>query len=126
MPFTEEKHRALLVEDDAGIRRLVERLLERRGIDVDSATDGETALAKLGSNHYKILILDLMVPKVNGFQIIDYIRDHKLDLPVAVVSAVSQQALTRLDLDIVKVVIPKPFDVDEFTKAILSLCENRD
>jgi len=126
MAFTEERHRALLVEDDAGIRRLVERLLERRGIDVDSATDGETALAKLGSSHYKILILDLMVPKVNGFQIIDYIREHKLDLPVAVVSAVSQQALTRLDLDIVKVVIPKPFDVDEFTKAVLALCEDGD
>lgn len=126
MALTEERHRALLVEDDAGIRRLVERLLERRGIAVDSATDGETALAKLGSNHYKILILDLMVPKVNGFEIIDYIKAQKLDLPVAVVSAVSQQALTRLDLDIVKVVIPKPFDVDEFTKAILDLCENAD
>ena len=123
MPFTEEKHRALLVEDDAGIRRLVERLLERRGIEVDSATDGETALAKLRSDQYRILILDLMVPKVNGFEIIDYIKEHNLDLPVAVVSAVSQQALTRLDLDIVKVVIPKPFDVDEFTKAILALCE---
>lgn len=126
MALTEERHRALLVEDDAGIRRLVERLLERRGIAVDSATDGETALAKLGSNHYKILILDLMVPKVNGFEIIDYIKAQKVDLPVAVVSAVSQQALTRLDLDIVKVVIPKPFDVDEFTKAILDLCENED
>ena len=126
MAFTEERHRALLVEDDAGIRRLVERLLSRRGIEVDSATDGETALAKLGSGQYKILILDLMVPKVNGFQIIDYIKEHKLDLPVAVVSAVSQQALTRLDLDIVKVVIPKPFDVDEFTKAVLALCEDGD
>ena len=126
MAFTEERHRALLVEDDAGIRRLVERLLARRGIEVDSATDGETALAKLGSGQYKILILDLMVPKVNGFQIIDYIKEHKLDLPVAVVSAVSQQALTRLDLDIVKVVIPKPFDVDEFTKAVLALCEDGD
>ena len=126
MAFTEERHRALLVEDDAGIRRLVERLLERRGIEVDSATDGETALAKLGSGRYKILILDLMVPKVNGFEIIDYIKEHKLDLPVAVVSAVSQQALTRLDLDIVKVVIPKPFDVDEFTRAIIKLCETVD
>jgi len=123
MAFTEERHRALLVEDDAGIRRLVERLLQRRGIEVDSATDGQTALDKLRTSSYTILILDLMVPKVNGFEIIDYIKREKLDLPVAVVSAVSQQALTRLDLDIVKVVIPKPFDVDEFTKAILKLCE---
>ena len=122
MPFTEERHRALLVEDDAGIRRLVERLLQRRNIEVDSATDGQTAIDKLRSGRYSVLILDLMVPKVNGFEIIEFIKREKLDVPVAVVSAVSQQALTRLDLDIVKVVIPKPFDVEEFTRAILQIC----
>ena len=122
MAFTEERHRALLVEDDAGIRRLVERLLQRRNFEVDSATDGQTALDKLRGGHYSVLILDLMVPKVNGFEIIEFIRREELDLPVAVVSAVSQQALTRLDPEIVKVVIPKPFDVEEFTKAILKIC----
>ena len=126
MPFTEQRHRALLVEDDPGIRRLVERLLERRQIEVDSAVDGETAIEMLRGRRYTILILDLMVPKVNGFQIIEFIRNEQLNLPVAVVSAVSQQALTKLDLDIVKVVIPKPFDVDEFTKAILSICSSPD
>jgi len=122
MAFTEEKPRALLVEDDAGIRRLVERLLQRRNFEVDSATDGQTALEKLRSSHYSVLILDLMVPKVNGFEIIEFIRSELLLLPVAVGSAVSQQALTKLDPEIVKVVIPKPFDVDEFTKAILKIC----
>ncbi|HJW92719.1 MAG TPA: response regulator [Thermoanaerobaculia bacterium] len=117
-----ETHRALLVEDDAGIRRLVERLLQRRQIEVDSAVDGQSALEKLRSNRYSVLILDLMVPKVNGFEIIEFIKREQLNLPVAVVSAVSQQALTQLDLDIVKVVIPKPFDVDEFTKAIIGIC----
>jgi len=91
-----------------------------------SATDGQTALEKLGSGRYTVLILDLMVPKVNGFEIIEFIKREQLELPVAVVSAVSQQALTQLDLDIVKVVIPKPFDVDEFTKAIVGLCEDVD
>jgi hypothetical protein len=43
-------------------------------------------------------------------------------LPVVVVSAVSQQALSRLDLDIVKLVIAKPFDVHEFTEGIAALC----
>jgi two-component system, OmpR family, alkaline phosphatase synthesis response regulator PhoP len=126
MTFTEERHRALLVEDDAGIRRLVERLLQRRSIEVDSATDGQIALEKLKNGRYTILILDLMVPKVNGFEIIDFIKREKLTIPVAVVSAVSQQALTRLDLDIVKVVIPKPFDVEDFTRAIIKLCETVD
>ena len=115
-------YRALVVEDDPAIRRLVEKLLTRLKIDIDLASDGRTAIDKLRAQHYSVLVLDLMVPELNGFEIIDVIKEENLNVPVAVVSAVSQQALTRLDLDVVKLVISKPFDVDEFTKAILELC----
>lgn len=116
-PFT-----ALVVEDDPAIRRLVEKILSRRNISIDTASDGLVAMEKLRSNDYTVLVLDLMVPEVNGFEIIDYLKSAGKTMPVAVVSAVSQQALVRLDLDIVKLVISKPFDVDEFSKAILALC----
>lgn len=117
-----EKYRALVVEDDPAIRRLVEKLLSRRGIDIDTAHDGRIAVEKLRSQRYSVLILDLMVPEINGFEVIEFLKRENIHTPVAVVSAVSQQALTRLDLDIVKLVISKPFDVDEFTRAILALC----
>lgn len=120
------RHRALIVEDDPAIRRLVEKLLTRSQIDIDTAPDGRTAIDKLRGNPYSVLVLDLMVPELNGFEIIEFIKNEKLTVPVAVVSAVSQQALTQLDLDIVKLVISKPFDVDEFTKAILGLCAEND
>ena len=115
--------RALLVEDDPAIRKLVEKLLTRRGMLVDAAPDGRHALEKLEEHRYSVLILDLMVPEVNGFEIIDFVKRNHIDVPIAVVSAVSQQALTNLDLDVVKLVIAKPFDVDEFTKAIVGLCQ---
>lgn len=115
-------YRALVVEDDPAIRRLVEKLLSRLKIEIDVAGDGRTAIDKLRTHHYSVLVLDLMVPELNGFEIIDLIKQENMNVPVAVVSAVSQQALTRLDLDVVKLVISKPFDVDEFTKAILALC----
>ena len=117
-----ERYRALIVEDDPAIRRLVEKLLTRKQVDIDIAHDGRTAVEKLRQHHYSVLILDLMVPELNGFEVIEFIKRENLRVPVAVVSAVSQQALTRLDLDIVKLVISKPFDVEEFTKAILALC----
>jgi two-component system alkaline phosphatase synthesis response regulator PhoP len=117
-----ERYRALIVEDDPAIRRLVEKLLSRRDIEIDTAHDGRTAVEKLRTNKYSVMILDLMVPELNGFEVIDFIKRENVKVPVAVVSAVSQQALTRLDLDIVKLVISKPFDVDEFTKAVLALC----
>lgn len=115
-------YRALVVEDDPAIRRLVEKLLTRLRVEIDTAADGRTAIEKLSTRHYSVLVLDLMVPEMNGFEVIDFLKSENLNVPVAVVSAVSQQALTKLDLDIVKLVISKPFDVDEFSKAILALC----
>jgi len=114
--------RALIVEDDPAIRKLVDKLLVRSGIEVDSARDGKQAIEKIRHVRYSVLVLDLMVPEINGFEIIEYIKVNRIDLPVAVVSAVSQQMLMRLDLDVVKLVIPKPFDVDEFTKAVVKIC----
>lgn len=115
-------YRALIVEDDPAIRRLVEKLLTRHQVQIDMAPDGRTAIEKLRTTRYSVVVLDLMMPEVSGYQLIEFLKEEKLRTPVAVVSAVSQQALTNLDLDVVKLVISKPFDVDEFTKAILRLC----
>lgn len=121
-PTGERRYRALIVEDDPAIRRLVEKLLARRNVEIDVAHDGRTAVDKLRHGTYSVLVLDLMVPELDGFQVIEFLKAENVKIPVAVVSAVSQQALTKLDLDIVKLVISKPFDVDEFTKAVLALC----
>jgi len=123
-PKSGHHYRALVVEDDASIRRLVQKLLQRMGLEIDVATDGRQALEKLAEGHYSVMVLDLMVPEVSGFEVINFVKEQGLKTPVAVVSAVSQQALTNLDLDIVKVVISKPFDVDEFTKAIRMICND--
>jgi two-component system alkaline phosphatase synthesis response regulator PhoP len=117
-----DPYRALIVEDDPSIRKLVEKLLRRQHIEIETAQDGRTAIDKLRTNKYSVLVLDLMVPEVDGFEVIEFLKREQLRVPVAVVSAVSQQALTKLDLDIVKLVISKPFDVDEFTRAIVGLC----
>jgi DNA-binding response OmpR family regulator len=115
-------YRALIVEDDPAIRRLVEKLLTRHHVAIDTANDGKQAIEQLRGTRYSVVVLDLMVPEVNGFEVIEFMKRENMHTPVAVVSAVSQQALTKLDLDIVKLVISKPFDVDEFTRAILALC----
>jgi DNA-binding response OmpR family regulator len=120
----EPQFRALIVEDDPAIRRLVEKLLSRHKIVIESAADGRAAIEKLKANKYSVIVLDLMIPEVSGFEVVDFLKQSGVLTPVAVVSAVSQQALTKLDLDIVKLVISKPFDVDEFTKAILLLCKD--
>jgi DNA-binding response OmpR family regulator len=119
-------YRALVVEDDPTIRKLVGKLLSRRGIEVDLAGDGRTAIEKLRQDRYSAVVLDLMIPEANGYEVIDAIREIDPQLPVAVVSAVPQQALTTLDRDIVRLVISKPFDVEELGRAVLQLCRDRE
>jgi DNA-binding response OmpR family regulator len=124
MPELDRPYRALIVEDDPGIRRLIEKVLQRNGIQVDIAHDGKVAMDKISAGRYNVIVLDLMLPGANGYEIIEFIKRNGAGTPVAVVSAVSQQGLTRLDLDVVKLVIPKPFDVYELSQAILGLCRN--
>jgi DNA-binding response OmpR family regulator len=122
MPDPLEQCRALIVEDDPGIRRLVEKILQRNGIEIDTAHDGRIAIEKIRNGRYSVIVLDLMLPEANGYEIIEFIKRTGTSTPVAVLSAVSQQALTRLDPDVVKLVISKPFDVHELSKAIVGLC----
>ena len=121
-PPSTDRYRALVVEDDPAIRKLVQKLLTRHEIEIETAMDGRAAVEKLLASRFDVIVLDLMVPEMNGFELIEFLKRENLNVPVAVVSAVSQQALTKLDLDVVKLVISKPFDVDEFTKAIVALC----
>src|SRR4051812_37442326 len=100
-------YRALVVEDDPAIRRLLEKLLQRRGIEIDTAHDGRRAIERRREASYSVVILGLMLPETNGYEVIDSIKTNGLTLPVAIVSAVSQQALSKLDLDVVKLVISK-------------------
>lgn len=125
-PDAPSRYRALVVEDDPAIRKLVEKILQRIGMEIDVAQDGSIAIEKLAGGDYTVVVLDLMLPEANGYEIIEFIKGRGAKTPVAVVSAVSQQALTKLDLDVVKVVISKPFDVDEFTKAIVGICREND
>ena len=124
-PANPRPPRALIVEDDPAIRRLVEKLLQRSGIEIDIAVDGRAAIQKIEAGSYSVVLLDLMLPEATGFEVIDFIKESGRQVPVAVVSAVSQQSLGQLDLDVVKLVIAKPFDVDEFTKAIVTLCREQ-
>ena len=118
--------RALIVEDDPGIRRLVQKVLQRNGIEIDTAPDGKIAIEKIRNGRYSVIVLDLMLPEASGYEIIEFIKRSGTLTPVAVVSAVSQQALTKLDPDVVKLVISKPFDVHELTKAITALCRREE
>lgn len=108
-------NRVLIADDDPSIRRLLETLARREGIHVDTAADGAEAIDFLGRHEYSLVLLDLMMPRVNGFAVIDWLghnpRPHKPT--VFVISAYADQMYRSVDTSVVCGVLHKPFDVGE-------------
>ncbi|HEX2061933.1 MAG TPA: response regulator [Thermoanaerobaculia bacterium] len=114
--------RVLVADDDAGIRTLLRALLERRGVAVELVADGDAALARIGSKTYDAILLDLMMPAANGFEIVRRLQDdhpHVLDY-VIVVTAAAERTLRQFDASAVRRVFRKPFDIDELVDEVLA------
>lgn len=86
-------HRVLVVEDSITTRTLLKNILEAVGYDVNTATDGQDALSKLKTNKYDIVISDVEMPKVNGFELTDSIRKNNRtkELPVILITALASE-----------------------------------
>jgi DNA-binding response OmpR family regulator len=82
--------RVLIVDDEADIRLLLRELLERAGYTVDEAPDGRTALRNLFANVPALVILDVTMPEMDGYQTLERIRDLS-DVPVLMLTARSQE-----------------------------------
>jgi CheY-like chemotaxis protein len=112
---TEAPHerRALVVDDDAGIRVLVTRILVRHGFTVDTARDGAEAIEKVLEHPYNVITLDLMMPRIDGFAVVKYLAEHQPEMlgHVIVMTAFGQNALEKVCPPVVRFV-EKPFDIN--------------
>jgi CheY-like chemotaxis protein len=105
--------RVLIVDDDSAIRKLLAVLCGRLGFNCDSASDGVEALQKIEDESFDLMLLDLMMPRLNGFQVIDRLR-HRTERPrIVVVTAQGQKQTAELESEpMVEAVITKPFEMD--------------
>ena len=67
------RRKALIVEDDGSTRLILRRLVESQGCDVDEAKDGEIAIELLDNNDYSAVLLDIVLPKVSGTEVMDHL-----------------------------------------------------
>jgi two-component system, OmpR family, alkaline phosphatase synthesis response regulator PhoP len=72
--MTDMRPKALVVEDEAVTRILLEQLLRSLDCDVDLAVDGEEALAQLRANDYDVVLLDIILPKMSGIAVMEALR----------------------------------------------------
>jgi CheY-like chemotaxis protein len=89
---------ALLVDDDDLVRRVVRQVLQPLGWQVSEAENGQVAVTSLGAKRPDVIILDLMMPKMDGFEFLDEVRLRPdwQDIPVVVITA---KELTKEDRD---------------------------
>lgn len=107
------QQRALVVDDDIGIRILVSRVLSRNGFDVDAARDGGEAIEKMLQHDYSVITLDLMMPRIDGTAVVRYLLEHKPEKlsNVIVMTAFGAAALEKVCPPVSRF-IEKPFDIE--------------
>jgi CheY-like chemotaxis protein len=114
----------LIVEDEENIVESLSFLLEREGFEVTSVLDGAQAIARIRENRPDLLILDVMLPGVDGFEILRAIRSNEATraLPVVMLTAKMQQQDRRTAEAIgVNAFVTKPFSNAEVVSIVKSL-----
>lgn len=110
----------LVVDDDDAIRTLISRVLLRADFDVAQAGNGSEALAKLRARRFQTVVLDLMMPVMSGFEVVEYLRTNDdAGAPcIVVVSAAGERDLQSITSPLVRSVLRKPFDLPELLAAV--------
>jgi CheY-like chemotaxis protein len=115
----------LVAEDDPSIRALIATALRRRKLSLTMATNGDEALHHLQRAHWSVLVLDLMMPGVTGWEVISWLAKTPQRKPrtVIVVSATERKALEQLDPSVVNAIIFKPFDIVQLSAYVRASCD---
>lgn len=114
--------RILLVEDETNLRRIIQLNLDLEGFEVVEAEDGEEALIKLEQEYFDLIILDIMLPKINGLDILQKHRLKNASVPIIIISAkdTSTDRIKGLKYG-ADDYINKPFEIEELLIRIQNL-----
>ncbi len=114
--------KVLVVEDESKVAHFIKKGLEEKGFEVDIAFDGQTGESLAKNNQYDIIILDVIMPYVNGIELCKRIRLKKIDTPVLMLTALSstEDKVTGFDAGADDYLI-KPFEFSELVARIGAL-----
>lgn len=117
--------RVLVVDDETAIRALIAKIVQRAGFTVETARDGAEAIEKLGESTYSVMVIDLMMPVVTGYDVIKHVRESNIrNLAIIVITAGDTAAIRRLDPGLVHTVLRKPFDIDVLGDLIVAAAQS--
>ena len=110
----------LVADDDVAIRTLVARVFTRRGDIVESAVDGDAAIECIKRSRFDLVVLDLMMPRTDGFGVLSYLSTLDGSRPrIIIMTAAVPGLVDRVPRDMVDGILGKPFDL----KTLVDLTE---
>ena len=111
--------RALIADDDPVTRYLIANILGQRRIAFDEAANGADAVKQLKAHEYTLVFLDLLMPRIDGWGVIDWLRRSKTKQPrIFIVTGVKDQSLSVADRELVSGVIYKPLNPTEVERVV--------
>ena len=117
--------KVLVVDDEKLIVKGIRFSLEQDGMEVDCAYDGEEALKMATENHYDMILLDIMLPKMDGFEVCQHIREFS-DMPIVMLTAKGDDMDKILGLEYgADDYITKPFNILEVKARIKAIMRKR-
>lgn len=129
MNNTIAKKKILIVDDEESLRNLYVSLLQEEGYEVDGAQDGEEAYKKMTANTYDLVLLDFLIPKMDGTQVISKLKEDrggKLTVPIVILSNMEpsfvKEKVTPLDLK--GYIIKSDYNPDQFVQKVKSFLES--
>ena len=111
----------LIADDDASILRALTFLMQREGHDVRTAADGEQALAEIEKKRPDVVLLDLMMPRGNGYEVCRTLRANRSydDVRIVMLTAKGREADQRVGMDLgADAYITKPFAIAEVISCV--------
>jgi len=119
--YREKGHSVLLVDDEPDILELLDLTLRKMGLEVDKAGNVREALKKLAARRYDLCLTDMRMPDGDGLQVVQYIAQHNLDVPVAVITAHgnTENAVTALKAGAFDY-LSKPVSLDQLRALVKS------
>ena len=115
----------LVVDDDRPIRSLVTQIVRRLEVISREASNGQEAIEELGKKLPDIMILDLMMPRVSGWQVLEWMNEEGLlpKVPVVVLTAVGPKKMTGLADYRVRAIVDKPFEITDLSRTIREIID---
>lgn len=104
-------HKILIVEDDKDIQETLKFFLEDNGYETDFADDGVAAIEKIEEQHWSLILLDILLPKIDGYAVCELVRKRS-NVPIIIITALTSEEsqIKALDL-LVDDYITKPFSI---------------